>query len=111
MIYYTIDKVITLLYFITMNYTTITIKETRSLLSELIERVALSKETFLVTKFGKPKALIISPDQIAVNQKDKADILRQTAGLWQNKKEIKNSSAWLAKIRKKTNSRYEKILG
>jgi len=93
-----------------MTYTKITIKETRNNLSELIERAALAKETFLVTKFGKPKALIVSAQDFVNDKRKKIDILKETTGLWAGRKDIKTGDSWVAKIRKKGSSRYEKIL-
>lgn len=87
-----------------MNYTSVSIKETRNNLSELIERAALAQETFLVTKFGKPKALIVSAQNFMADKGNKNDILKATAGLWAGRKNVKNN-------REKESSRYEKIFG
>ena len=93
-----------------MNYTSITIKETRENLSELIERVALRGENFLVTKFGKPKAVIMPLGTKDTNCRAKISALEETAGLWAGRKDIKNSNFWVSKVRKKESTRYEKIL-
>jgi len=94
-----------------MEYTKVTIKETRNNLAELIEKVALTKESFLVTKFGKPKALIVSVDLLDKKNDAKIAILRKTSGLWAGRKEMKNSSFWVSKLRKKQSSRYGKVFG
>lgn len=92
-----------------MNYTTVTLKEARNNLSELIERAALTKETFLVTKFGKKKALIISVDILNNSGKTKIASLKRTFGIWAKRKDIRNSNSWLDNLRKKENSRYGQI--
>lgn len=85
-----------------MNYIRVTIKEVRDNLSELIERTALAKESFLVTKFGKPKALIVSAEMLKKKKSEKEAVLKKTAGLWAQRQNIEKS-------RKETSSRYEKI--
>jgi prevent-host-death family protein len=85
-----------------MTYTSVSIKETRNNLSELIDRVALAKEAFVVTKFGKPKALLISVENFVVDKNNKNNILKATAGLWIGRKKINIG-------RKKASSRYGKI--
>ncbi len=92
-----------------MDYTPVSIKKTRDNLSELIERVALAKESFLVTKFGKPKALIISAESLKKKKNIRKKILKETAGLWARRKEIKGSALWVNKLREKESSRYGKI--
>ena len=92
-----------------MNYTTISIKETRDNLAELIERVALTNESFLITKFSKPKALIVPIAQLEKNKKSRTKILGKTFGLWAKKEEIKSSSGWVDDMRRKESLRYGKI--
>jgi len=92
-----------------MNYTKVSIKDVRNNLSELIERVAFAKESFLVTKFGNPKALIISTDILEKNEAGKLAVLKKTAGLWSNRKDIKKTASWVRKTRAKDSSRYGKI--
>jgi antitoxin (DNA-binding transcriptional repressor) of toxin-antitoxin stability system len=54
-----LDKVLILLYYRSMNYQTVSIKETRDNLAELIERVAIGGEVFAITKFGKTKGFVV----------------------------------------------------
>lgn len=93
-----------------MSYTTVSIKETRRNLSELIEKVALTGETFLVTKFGKPKALIVPAETKNKSNETKLSILVKTAGLWAKRRDIKDSNSWVSKLRDKGSTRYAKIL-
>jgi len=94
-----------------MNYITVTIREARDNFSELVERAALADEAFLVTKFGKPKALIISSAMVTQKKDEKKEILEKTAGLWVKRKDIKDSARWVKKLREKESSRYEKVFG
>lgn len=92
-----------------MNYTTVSIRDARDNFSELIEKAALTDQSFLITKFGKPKALITSADIINQKKKTKLKVLKKTAGLWANRKDIKDSAAWVAQKRKEQSTRYAKI--
>lgn len=85
---------------------TYSIKETRERLSSLIEEVAIAKKRFIITKFGKPKA-IVSPvlDQANARKKQTEDILA-TAGAWKHRKDIKNSAKWVAELRHRMSSRF-----
>jgi len=92
-----------------MNYTTVSIKDARNNLSQIIEKVALVGDSFLVTKFGKPKALITSVDVVGDKKNTKLEILKRTAGLWADRHDIKSSASWVAAKRKKQSSRYGKV--
>lgn len=92
-----------------MNYTTISIKDARDNFSEIIEKAALTGQSFLVTKFGKPKALLTSANIINQKKKAKLKVLKETAGLWTNRKDIKDSASWIAQKRKRQSTRYGKI--
>lgn len=104
---YKVDKGLTLGYHHNMNYTTVTLKEARDNLSELIERAALTKETFLVTKFGKKKAFIISVDILNNSRKARINILKNTFGIWAKRKDMVNS--WVDNLRKQENKRHGQI--
>lgn len=63
----------------------ISIKEARTNLSEIVENVENAKKTYIVTKYGKAKA-IISPIKYTDNENTKTQILRDTSGIWKNRK-------------------------
>ena len=86
----------------------ISIKETRDNLSEIIERVAIGKKTFVITKFGKPKAQI-SPLEDKIKERKRRRGLEASFGMWKDRKDIKDSARWVADLRKKASSRYGKI--
>lgn len=93
-----------------MNYTaTVSIKDARNNLSELIDRAAIAQESFLITKFGKAKAIII-PAKINKTTKNKRlEAIKQTAGIWKNRKDITDSAKWVAEKRRVWSTRYGKI--
>ena len=93
-----------------MNYTAVSIKDTRDNLSEIIERVAIAGDVFAVTKFGKLKAMII-PMVETKKVDDKTKILEETFGIWKDRKDITNSVKWVRDLRKKESTRYGKIFG
>ena len=97
-----------------MNATVYSIKEARELFSELIERAALTRESFLVTKFGKPKAMIV-PIQSAIQKnakkKEKLSLLTQTAGIWKQRKDMHSSVAWVHRQRRLLSTRHEAVFG
>lgn len=90
---------------------TISIKQTRDNLAELIEQVAIGKKTFIITKFGKPKARIMPIKDIDTksDSESRRKTLEETFGVWKNRKDIKNSTSWVARLRHKMSSRYGKI--
>jgi len=70
-----------------MNFQTYTIKATRDNLAEIISRASLKNECFIITKFGKPKAMI-TPIKDKANGPSKEDvnvIFKKTFGMWKNK--------------------------
>ena len=85
---------------------TISIKDTRNQISQIVEQVAIAKKRYLITKFGKPKAMIIPIEKIGKNIA-KSGILA-TAGAWKDRKDIKDSAKWVARLRNKMSSRYGK---
>lgn len=86
------------------NLKIITTKELRDNLSEILERVAIGKQNFLVSKFGKKKALIVP---LASDFPLKtADFSKLSAfGVWKKRIDIKNSNIWTSKLRTKQSKR------
>lgn len=82
------------------------IREAREQFSEFVNQVAIAHKQFVITKFGKPKA-ILSPviaDDKAFAAREKA--ILETAGAWEHRKDIKDSAKWAAKLRHRMSSRY-----
>ena len=91
-----------------MNYVNVSIKDTRDNLSEIIERVAIAGETFAVTKFGKLKALI-TPVTGLKKTGNREKILKESFGMWRDRKDMADSAKWVRDLRKKEALRHGKI--
>ena len=87
---------------------TYSIKEAREQFSSLIDQVAIGNKQFLVTKFGKPRALITQakPDMERIREKQRRRALELTFGMWKDRKDIKDSAKWVANLRHRMSSRY-----
>jgi prevent-host-death family protein len=66
------------------NLQTITTKELRDNLSEILERVAIGREEFIVSKFGRKKAMVV-PVETAMEKKSTSG-LEKSFGAWKNKR-------------------------
>jgi len=89
-----------------MSQTTVTVQQARDNFSELIERVALAKESFLVTKFGKPKAAIVAADELKgatkqAQMQKQEQALEAIFGMWADRKDMKDSAKWVAGLRRR----------
>lgn len=89
---------------------TISVKDTRDQISRLIEEVAIAKKTYIITKFGKPKAKIVPVQESDyLNKLGRKKTLEETFGIWKDRKDLKDSAKWVFDLRHKTSSRYGKI--
>ncbi len=81
------------------------IKETREQLSSLIDQVAIAKKSFMINKFGKPKAMVtpVLADKKTISAR-KAGILA-TAGAWKHRTDIQDTAKWVENIRHRMSSR------
>jgi prevent-host-death family protein len=84
---------------------TVSIRETREQLSELVNQVAIANREFIITKFGKPQAMII-PVKKTVKQKRNYSGLDAAFGMWKDRKDMQNSAKWVANLRHRMSSRY-----
>ena len=84
---------------------TISIKETRNNLAELIEKVAVGNKTFIITKFGKAKAQLTPVSKNMSQKQKKKDF--PGFGMWADRKDMQDSAKWVAKIRSEWKNRYE----
>lgn len=86
------------------NLQLISTKELRDNLSEILERVAIGRQSFLVAKFGKKKA-VISPTNTFSDSK-KVNFSKLSAyGIWEKRKDIKNAKSWISNLRTKQSQR------
>lgn len=67
----------------------------------MINQVAIGGNVFTVTKFGKPKAMIVP----MVKVKAQKSVFDEAFGIWKDRKDIKNSAKWVRKIRDKMSLR------
>lgn len=82
----------------------LSIKDTRNKLADVINRVAVAGDVYVITKFGKAKAMIVPVTQ--ANIADTSGIEESFAS-WGRRKDIKNSSSWVAGLRAKMSTRDE----
>lgn len=72
-----------------------TIRDTRNRLADVINQVAVAGDTFVITKFGEPKAMIVPVSKA----KSQTSALEETFGAWKGRKDIKDTAKWVAKLR------------
>lgn len=90
-----------------MQINNISTKELRDNLSEILEKVAIGKQTFLVSKFGREKVLII-PSENTKQKPKKIDFAKlDTYGMWKNRKDMENTAEWVSKMRTKQSNRQQ----
>lgn len=80
---------------------TLSIKDTRVKLAEIINQVAIAGDEFVITKFGQPKAMIV-PISKAKAQKT---ALEETFGAWKHRSDIKDTGEWVRNLRRKLSVR------
>jgi prevent-host-death family protein len=84
---------------------TISTKQLREDLAEILEQVAIGKREFIVSKFGKQKARIIPVDNSVQLKSHKRFSDLTISGLWKDHPLVRDSASWVRDIRKKENSR------
>jgi prevent-host-death family protein len=80
----------------------ISIKNTRANLADLVDRVAFSGEEFVVTKFGKPKAMLVP---VTTLEKKSKGIFDEVFGTWKDRTDIKDSGNFVRELRNKNSLR------
>lgn len=86
---------------------TISTKELRDNLSEVLEKVAIGGQSYIVYKFGKKKAKLTPVKQLTMKtKKKKVDFSKLPAfGMWKDRKDMKDPAAWVRKIREMESKR------
>jgi len=83
----------------------ITTKDLRNQLASVVDRVALRGESFVVTKFGKPKAVIQPVSKTEELSDEQATLIfRESYGSWQNRPD---ATTLASQIRRKAERRDE----
>ncbi len=75
----------------------ISIQATRNNLSSFVNQTAITGKQFIITKFGKPSAMLVPVITDDLDEKNAA--LETTFGLWKNRKDIKDSAKWITNLR------------
>lgn len=83
---------------------TVSIKQTRDNLADLINQVDIANREFVITKFGKPKAMLMP---VKPSKRKKKAGIAQSFGAWQERSDIKKNDTWTRELRKKMSMRYE----
>lgn len=82
------------------NFQVITAKQLRDNLAEILEKVAIGKQTFLVSKFGREKALITPVTSVSALKSKRVNLAKLPAfGMWKKRKDIKRAISWVSKLR------------
>ena len=80
----------------------VSVKDTRDNLAEMVGRVALSGEKFVITKFGKPTAMLVP---VISTEADFSDNFDEVFGAWSKRGDVIDASSWVKKIRGELNFR------
>lgn len=88
------------------NLQRISIKDTRDNLSHFIDQVAIANKHFLITKFNKPKAMLIPVRRKHADTKKKVSLRNHPArGMWKDREDMKDPAKWVAEMRRKQSLR------
>ncbi|OGG03629.1 hypothetical protein A2W14_03855 [Candidatus Gottesmanbacteria bacterium RBG_16_37_8] len=89
---------------------TVTIKELRDNLAQLIEEVAIAGKQIEITKFGKKKAVLVPVAKGKRANKKYVDFSKLPAfGMWKDRKDIQDSAKWVSDLRRRESTRsYER---
>lgn len=80
----------------------ITIKDTRDNLADFVDRVAIGGEEFVVTKFGKPKAMLVPVTKANELGEGSFD---EVFGAWKGREDIEDTATWVKELRTKVSFR------
>lgn len=84
----------------------IPIKETRANLADLINQVEVGGKSFVITKFGKPRAMLVP---VLDDRKQKSVRAKKLPGfgIWANREDMKDPDKWVRNLRSQWDRRYE----
>ncbi len=82
----------------------ISIKDTRDKLADIVNQVEMGGDVFVVTKFGKPKAMIVPLSQGVLLP---VSGIEESFGTWKKRDDIKDSNKWVEDLRIKMSVRNE----
>lgn len=82
---------------------TIPIKETRANLADYINQVEIGGKSFIITKFGKPRAMLVP----VLADKRRQTGLSASFGIWKDREDMKDPDKWVRKIRAQFSRTYD----
>ena len=80
---------------------TLSIKDTRNNLADIISRVEMRGDEIIITKFGRPRAMIVPFSQ----GKATLGSLEEVFGAWKGRKDIEDTGSWVRNLRTKISKR------
>jgi prevent-host-death family protein len=80
---------------------TLSIKDARNNLADIVSRVEMRGDEIVITKFGKPRAMLVPIS----DKKTLVDKFDETFGAWRGRKDIKDSGEWVRNLRRKISLR------
>lgn len=75
----------------------LSIKDTRNNLADVISRVEMTGDEVIITKFGKPRAMLVPLS----NKKSAMGNFDEVFGIWKGRSDIKDSRKWVRNLREK----------
>lgn len=81
---------------------TLSIKDTRDKLADILNQVSVAGDMFVITKFGKPTAMIVP---VTPNKLGNSAGIEESFGGWKGKKDIKETNSWVSDLRTKMSKR------
>ena len=78
----------------------LSIKDTRNRLADVINQVAIGGDTFVITKFGQPKAMIVP-----ISEESASGNFDEVFGAWKDRRDIKDTGKWVRNLRRKISLR------
>lgn len=79
---------------------TMGIKDARNSLADIVSRVEMRGDEIVITKFGKPRAMLVPFSRKTLTGK-----FDETFGAWKGRLDIKDSGKWVRNLRDKISLR------
>ena len=96
---YILTKLI--LYAIIIAMQTLSIKDARNNLADIVSRVEMTGDEIVITKFGKPRVMLVP----IVNRKLALGNFDEVFGVWKSRSDIKDTGQWVKNLRTKISLR------
>jgi prevent-host-death family protein len=80
---------------------TLSIKDTRNNLADIISRVEMTGDEIVITKFGRPRAMLVPITKV----KPASGSFDEVFGAWKGRKDIKDTGVWVRNLRTKLSLR------